>query len=131
VRGRSSLMRQYSTHPDGTVAWTGTYNGQLGSVVAALHTIATLVDGGLTHINGLGERMRAGLREIVAEAGAEDRWTVVGYGSIYTLVPVRVPVAGRLRTYRDRAGYLRSPASMAAAAAPSARHIRPPTSIQR
>ncbi|HEX6359557.1 aspartate aminotransferase family protein [Actinophytocola sp.] len=84
LRGRPELMDRFSTRPLGDVAWTGTYNAFPAALAAGLATDDVLANGEIhEHINRLGEAMRAGLRDIVAEAGIEA--SVLGLGSVYTL----------------------------------------------
>lgn len=96
VAGRRDLMEQYATHPRGTAHFAGTCNGNGPAVEAALATIERLEDGAVhERIFRLGERMRAGLREIAAEAGIAA--TVAGFGSVFCLCFMDGP----LRSYDD------------------------------
>ena len=87
--GRRSLMRQLS--PDGRAYFSGTYNGNVTSVAAALATIGRLSDGAVhRHLWQLGERLRDGLddvfvrRAIVAKAAS--------YGSLVAIHFARDPL---------------------------------------
>jgi glutamate-1-semialdehyde 2,1-aminomutase len=61
--GRADLLRHLS--PSGRAFFSGTYNGNVVSVAAALATIERLRDGTVfRHIHTLGERLRAGLDEV-------------------------------------------------------------------
>ena len=61
--GRADLLRHLS--PSGRAFFSGTYNGNVVSVAAALATIERLRDGSVfRHIRALGERLRAGLDEV-------------------------------------------------------------------
>jgi glutamate-1-semialdehyde 2,1-aminomutase len=61
--GRADLLRHLS--PSGRAFFSGTYNGNVVSVAAALATIERLRDGTVfRHIRALGERLRAGLNEV-------------------------------------------------------------------
>jgi glutamate-1-semialdehyde 2,1-aminomutase len=77
-------MQRFTTRRGGDVVWAGTYNGNAVGVAAALATIARLEDPAVhERLFALGDRMRDGLREIAARAGAEA--TVCGYGSLFCL----------------------------------------------
>jgi glutamate-1-semialdehyde 2,1-aminomutase len=83
IAGPSKLMDRFTTAPDGDVAWAGTYNGNALATAAGLATIDRLSDGTVhAHIARLGDRLRDGLRGIIAEMGVPA--TVTGYGSILT-----------------------------------------------
>jgi glutamate-1-semialdehyde 2,1-aminomutase len=96
IAGRRELMEHFNTNPSGDVHFGGTYNGNAVGVEAALATIEHLerhdVHG---HVFRLGERMRAGLTEIAAEAGIPA--VVGGYGSLFVLCFMDGP----LRCYDD------------------------------
>jgi len=84
VAGRRELMERYTTHPDGDVHFGGTFNGNAVAVEAALATVEQLEDGRVhEHVFALGERMRAGLREIATRAGMPA--VVGGLGSLFVL----------------------------------------------
>lgn len=103
VRGSAELMARFATAPNGTVPWGGHYNGHAVAVAAALATCDALADGQVhSYIADLGAMMRGGLNSIVEDAGAEELFTVLGYGSLFTLWP-----GGEPRTYADvlRAGH--------------------------
>jgi len=66
--GRADLVGQLS--PSGRAFFSGTYNGNVLSVAAALATIDRLRDGSVfAHIGALGERLRVGLDEAFARHG--------------------------------------------------------------
>lgn len=84
IGGRRDLMQNFNTRRGGTVFFSGTFNGHSSCIAAALATIDVLENQGVhAHIFRLGERMRAGLREIVARLGLPC--TVAGFGSVYTV----------------------------------------------
>lgn len=84
IGGRRELMERFNTREGGDVYFAGTYNGHSSGLAAALATIETLESGNVhEHIFTLGERMRAGLAEIVQRRGYPC--TVAGFGSVYTL----------------------------------------------
>jgi glutamate-1-semialdehyde 2,1-aminomutase len=89
--GRQELLERFTTHPRGDVQFAGTYNAHAGGVAAALATIEELEDGSVhEHIFALGDRMRRGLREMVARVGIPG--TVLGYGSLFVLCFMDGPV---------------------------------------
>jgi len=96
VAGRRALLERFNTTRTGDVHFGGTYNGNAIGVEAALATIEQLerhdVHG---HVFRLGERMRAGLAEIGAEAGVPV--FAGGYGSLFVLCFMDGP----LRSYED------------------------------
>jgi glutamate-1-semialdehyde 2,1-aminomutase len=84
VGGKAPIMAQFNTHPDGTVFYGGTYNGNAPVVAAALATIDVMEREPVhEHIFGLGDRMRDGLRTIAAEAGVPA--VAGGFGSLFVL----------------------------------------------
>ena len=96
VAGRRSLMEHFNSNPAGDVHFGGTYNGNAVAVEAGLATIEQLEDGSVhRHVFALGERMRAGLREIAARAGVPA--VVGGFGSLFVLCFMEGP----LRSYED------------------------------
>jgi glutamate-1-semialdehyde 2,1-aminomutase len=96
IGGRAEYMEHFNTNPAGDVHFGGTYNGNAVGVNAALATIERLEDGTVhEHVFRLGERMRAGLREIAARAGVPA--VVAGYGSLFVLCFMEGP----LRSYDD------------------------------
>ena len=96
IGGRRDLMERFTTNPDGDVHFGGTYNGNAVAVHAGLATIELLEDGAVhEHVFALGERMRAGLAAIAAEAGVAA--TVGGFGSLFVLCFMEGP----LESYED------------------------------
>jgi glutamate-1-semialdehyde 2,1-aminomutase len=96
VAGRRDLMERFTTNPDGDVHFGGTYNGNAVAVEAGLATIELLEDGSVhERVFRLGDRMRAGLREIAARAGVPA--VVGGFGSLFVLCFMEGP----LETYED------------------------------
>jgi glutamate-1-semialdehyde 2,1-aminomutase len=85
VVGPRELMQRFATNPAGDVFLGGTYNGHVPGVAAALATVEVLETEPVhEHIFRLGERMRAGLRTVAAEAGIPA--VVSGFGSLYTML---------------------------------------------
>ncbi|HEV2178662.1 MAG TPA: aspartate aminotransferase family protein [Terriglobia bacterium] len=82
VCGKAALMDHFNTRSGGDTYFAGTYNGNAVSCAAALATIEILEREPVhQHIFRLGERLRAGLREIHQRLGV--RATVAGFGSIF------------------------------------------------
>jgi glutamate-1-semialdehyde 2,1-aminomutase len=94
--GRADLMDQLSSRPGAPVFAAGTYNGHPAMVAAAAATIAKLRDEPvLAHVHALGDKVRAGLREVCADLGVPA--VVTGYGSVFLTYFMDTPP----RTYRD------------------------------
>ncbi len=92
VAGRRDLLEQYNTTATGNVTFAGTYNGGAPAMAAALATIETLENEPVhEHIFALGERMRAGLRQIADELGVPV--VVSGYGSLYAMLFMEGPLS--------------------------------------
>jgi glutamate-1-semialdehyde 2,1-aminomutase len=84
IGGRASIMAEFNTHPDGEVFYGGTYNGNAPVVAAALATIGVMEREPVhEHIFALGERMRAGLATVAANAGVPA--VAGGFGSLFVL----------------------------------------------
>ncbi len=91
LAGRAALMDRFNTAPGGDVFFAGTFNAHPACVAASLATIETMErDGVHEHIFRLGDRMRAGLRDIVERLGL--RATVAGFGSVYLLYFQEPPI---------------------------------------
>jgi glutamate-1-semialdehyde 2,1-aminomutase len=91
LAGRADVMDRFNTHPTGDVFFAGTYNGHAGSVAAALATLEVLEREPVhEHIFRLGDKMRAGLQEIVDRLDLIG--TVTGFGSVYTLYFMDGPI---------------------------------------
>ena len=96
VGGRREHMEHLNTNPDGDVHFGGTFNGNVAAVAAGVATIEQLEDGTVhEHLFHLGDRMRAGLREIGERAGIPV--VVGGYGSLFVLCFMEGP----LESYDD------------------------------
>jgi glutamate-1-semialdehyde 2,1-aminomutase len=84
IGGKRELMQRFNTRPGGDVFFSGTFNGHASGVAAALATIDCLASKDVhAHIFRLGERMRNGLKGIIARNGYPCM--VAGFGSIYTM----------------------------------------------
>jgi glutamate-1-semialdehyde 2,1-aminomutase len=96
VAGRAEHMERFSTTEHGDVWFAGTCNGNVPGVAAALAVIDILERGGVhDHIFRLGDRMRAGLREVADRCGVPA--TVNGFGSVFVLCFMDGP----LETFED------------------------------
>ena len=96
LAGSHELMNRFSTTPDGDVWFAGTYNGNAVGLAAALASIEILEREPVhEHVFRLGDRMRAGLREVAADAGIPA--IVSGFGSVFVLLFMD----GELRSYDD------------------------------
>jgi glutamate-1-semialdehyde 2,1-aminomutase len=106
LAGKAELMDRFNTRPGGDVFFAGTYNGHAGSVAAALATIEIMESEPVhEHIFRLGDRMRAGLQEIVDRLDLIG--TVSGFGSVYTLYFMDGPVENYTDLMRnDAAAYI-------------------------
>jgi glutamate-1-semialdehyde 2,1-aminomutase len=96
LAGSHALMSRFSTTDDGDVWFAGTYNGNAVGLAAALASIEILEREPVRdHVFRLGDRMRAGLRELAAEAGIQA--LVSGFGSVFVLLFMD----GQLHSYDD------------------------------
>ncbi|MBO9625591.1 MAG: glutamate-1-semialdehyde 2,1-aminomutase [Microbacterium sp.] len=97
MAGSREVMHSF-TPAGGPVMLAGTFNGNAGSMAAAIATIQVLSDpqvGFYTHVRSLGDRMRDGLRRITADLGIPA--VVTGLGSVF----VTYFLDGEVRGYRD------------------------------
>ncbi|MDG4821409.1 aspartate aminotransferase family protein [Asanoa sp. WMMD1127] len=96
VAGRRDLMEHFNGQT-GDVLMAGTFNGNPLGCHAALATIDYLAANPdfYTRTHALGERMRSGLRGILAELGIEA--TVAGFGGVFAVYFLAGPALG----YRD------------------------------
>lgn len=84
IGGKRELMQRFNTRVGGDVFFSGTFNGHASCLAAALATIETLEGGRVhEHIFRLGERMRAGLRQIIKRLGVPAM--AAGFGSVFTV----------------------------------------------
>ena len=89
--GRAELMDQFNTTPGRPAFFAGTFNGHPAMVAAALATIKKLETEPVhEHVFRLGERIRAGLREVLPEFGVPTE--VSGFGSVFVTYFVDGPV---------------------------------------
>lgn len=89
--GKAELMDHFKTRAGGDTFFAGTFNGNAASCAAALATIDILEREPVhQHIFRLGERLRAGLREIHQRRGI--RATVAGFGSVFLTYFMEGPI---------------------------------------
>ncbi len=90
--GRAELMELFSTTPGHPVLFAGTFNGHPPTAAAALATIDKLQREPVhEHVFRLGERARAGLRELYARLGVPA--VVAGFGSVFVTYFLEGPVS--------------------------------------
>ena len=83
VGGKKEYMQRFNTQPGGDVWFAGTYNGHAVGTAASIATLELMENEPVhEHIFRLGEKMRAGVREILDRLGIEAY--VAGFGSVWT-----------------------------------------------
>ena len=91
ICGKAVLMDHFKTRAGGDTFFAGTFNGNGASCAAALATVEILEREPVhQHIFHLGERLRAGLREIHQRRGI--RATVAGFGSVFLTYFMEGPI---------------------------------------
>jgi glutamate-1-semialdehyde 2,1-aminomutase len=86
IGGRADLIEMYT--PAGEVFQSGTFSGHPVTMAAGLETLRYVADNDVyDHVNGLGEQLRAGLTDILADRAPE--YTVVGTDSMFKVVFTR------------------------------------------
>jgi glutamate-1-semialdehyde 2,1-aminomutase len=94
--GKRELMEMFSTTPGRPAFFAGTFNGHPPTAAAALATIDKLQREAVhEHVFALGERARAGLRDLYEGLGVPA--VVSGYGSVFVTYFLEGPV----RSYDD------------------------------
>jgi glutamate-1-semialdehyde 2,1-aminomutase len=87
--GRRSIMAAYDPATGGSLAHAGTFNNNVVSMAAGVAAIGEVLDDQrLAALNARGDRLRAGLDEVLAPVGM----CATGIGSILTVHPVAGPV---------------------------------------
>ncbi len=97
LAGPAALLEQFDT-ASGHVLYAGTFNGNAVSMAAAIAVMDEIRSAGgafYDNLYALGDRMRAGLSEIVRSAGLPC--VVAGFGSVFCLYFL----AGEIRGYGD------------------------------
>ena len=96
IGGKREIMSRFNTAPGGDTFFAGTYNGHAVGTAAALATIDIMETQGVhAEIFRLGERMRAGLTDIMVAAGIPAN--VEGFGSVFVTYFMDSPA----RTFTD------------------------------
>jgi glutamate-1-semialdehyde 2,1-aminomutase len=103
VTGRADIMANLS--PEGATFFSGTFNGQILNVAAALATTEILVrDKVHDRLNALGERLAAGINEQIEHYGVNAQ--ICQRGSIWALYFTKEPI----RRFRDIAEFAKDKA---------------------
>lgn len=104
LAGRRDLMDRFNTRTGGDVFWAGTFNGHPVGAAAALATIEVLEKPeSHQYLFQLGDRMRAGLREITSRRGLTAE--VAGFGSVFLTYFMEGPIRSFTDLYRNDAAF--------------------------
>ena len=95
--GRAAVMEQFDPILPTPLWQSGTFNGNVVTMAAGVAAMEAYTASEVARINGLGARLREGVRDLLAEAGVTA--AVTGYGSFAGL---HLGV-GAVNTYRDAA----------------------------
>jgi len=83
VAGKLEYMQRFNTRPGGDVWFAGTYNGHAVGTAASIATLEMMENEPVhEHVFRLGDKMRAGLRDIMNRLDIEAY--VAGFGSVFT-----------------------------------------------
>jgi glutamate-1-semialdehyde 2,1-aminomutase len=86
IGGRADVMRHFS--PAGDVFQAGTFSGHPVTMAAGLETLQFAAENDVyEHVNALGEKLRSGLTDVLAEKAPE--YTVVGTDSLFKVIFTR------------------------------------------
>ncbi|GAD51257.1 glutamate-1-semialdehyde aminotransferase [Halarchaeum acidiphilum MH1-52-1] len=86
IGGRTEIMEEFT--PSGDVFQAGTFSGHPVTMAAGLETLTYAAENDVyEHVNSLGERLRDGLRDVVAERA--PAYSVVGTDSLFKVVFTR------------------------------------------
>jgi len=86
VGGRAEIVEQFT--PSGEVFQAGTFSGHPVTMAAGLETLRFAAENDVyDHVNALGERLRSGIRDVLAEHAPD--YTVVGTDSMFKTVFTR------------------------------------------
>jgi glutamate-1-semialdehyde 2,1-aminomutase len=83
IAGQASIMDLLGSASDVNATLEGTYNASPYAMAAGLATLTILRTGGIDRLFALGDRLRAGLSQAIAESGVEA--CVVGFGSEWAI----------------------------------------------
>jgi glutamate-1-semialdehyde 2,1-aminomutase len=90
IGGRAEIIESFT--PSGEVFQSGTFSGHPVTMAAGLETLRYAAENDVyEHVNALGERLRSGLRDIVADQA--PAYTVVGTDSMFKTVFTRTPAS--------------------------------------
>jgi glutamate-1-semialdehyde 2,1-aminomutase len=94
--GRADVMATYDPSRPGTIAHSGTYNGNATTMAAGLATLARFDAAAVDAVNAAGDALRARLNAVIQHRGVAA--VVTGHGSLMqlhvTAPPVTTPEAG-------------------------------------
>jgi len=86
IGGRTEIIEEFT--PSGDVFQSGTFSGHPVTMAAGLETLRYAAENDVyDHVNGLGEQLRAGLTDIIADHA--PNYTVVGTDSMFKVVFTR------------------------------------------
>lgn len=102
--GRAAVMEQFDPTRGAPLWQSGTFNGNLVTMIAGVAAMSAYNEPAVNRTNVLGDRLRDGLRSVLARLGV--RAVVTGYGS---LIGLHLGV-DQVDSYRDAA---RAPAELA------------------
>ncbi|WP_336362422.1 glutamate-1-semialdehyde 2,1-aminomutase [Halalkalicoccus salilacus] len=86
IGGRTEVIEEFT--PSGDVFQSGTFSGHPVTMAAGLESLRYAADNGVyEHVNGLGERLRSGLRELCEERA--PGYTVAGTDSMFKVIFTR------------------------------------------
>lgn len=88
--GRADVMAVYDPTRKGSIAHSGTYNGNAMTMAAGIATLELLTSEAIEKLNAEGDAVRARLRDACKESGLP--LTVTGQGSLIGVHPVAGPV---------------------------------------
>jgi glutamate-1-semialdehyde 2,1-aminomutase len=83
IAGKAEVMEVYAKPVGERPSIGGTYNGAPYAVAAGEATLEIMSDGGVERLEFLGDLLRRGLTEVLADAGVEG--TVIGLGSMWSI----------------------------------------------
>lgn len=92
--GRADVMAMFDPSRPAPLWQSGTFNGNAITMTAGIAAMEHYPPAEVTRINGLGDRLRAGLADVLG-----DQATITGYGSFVAVHPGDGPI----RNYRDAA----------------------------
>ena len=86
IGGRAEIVERFT--PGGDVFQSGTFSGHPVTMAAGLETLRYAAENDVyDHVDSLGEQLRAGITDVLAERAPE--YTVVGTGSIFKTIFTR------------------------------------------